>query len=141
LRPQSLQRSHDSLQVLPELANLHTPACFRPGQQPFPAALVDFDGAGVVVLGDMQVDHSHLQDAAVQVAHRAGFSPPGCLERLMGFEITSLVEELHAMDGLGMQGTLTVGNSRYAQIGHIEENYIIGNFPMNPAMLLFRLGF
>ena len=41
----------------------------------------------------MQVNHAHLQDAAVQVAHRAAFGPPGCFERLVGFKVTPLVEQ------------------------------------------------
>jgi hypothetical protein len=40
----------------------------------------------------MQVNHSHLQYAAVQVAHWTGFSPPGSLKHFMGFEISALVE-------------------------------------------------
>ena len=74
LRSQCLQGGHNYLQVLPEPADRHTPASFRPEQQPFPAALVDFERSRVVVLGDVQVNHSHLKDAAVQVTHRAGFS-------------------------------------------------------------------
>jgi hypothetical protein len=73
----------------------------------------------------MQVDHSHLQYAAIQVAQWAAFSPPGCLKRFMRFEITALVEQFHAMNGFRMEGTLAISYSRLNQIGHFMENYII----------------
>lgn len=125
LRSQCLQSGHDCLEVLAELANLHTPAGLRPGQQPFAAALEDFEGAKVVVLLDMQVDYSHLQDTAIQVAHRAGFGPPGCFKRFVGFEIAPQVEQFHPMDGLRMERTLAIGIFRHIQIGYIKWNYII----------------
>ncbi len=101
LRPQILQGGDGSLQVLAQLADRHTPTCFRPKCQPFQAALIHFDRSCVILTGDVQVNHPDLQDGTIQVALRAGFIvPPGGFERFMGFEITPGVEQFHALQWL-----------------------------------------
>ncbi len=125
LRPQLLQGGHDILQIPPKLADRHSPAGTRPVLQPFPATLIDLEGTGVVMAGNMQVDHTHLQYAAVQITQRAGFFPPGRLERFVGFEIIPVVEQFQPLDGFRVERAIAVSRSGCIQIGHAEWNYII----------------
>jgi len=86
---------------------------------------MDFDRPGKVVACNVQIDHTHLQNAPVQVAYRPRFIPPDGFESLMGFEVIPGIEGFHAFNGSWMERFLTVFNSWFGQFGHIECNYNI----------------
>ncbi len=118
LRPQLLQNRNDRIQILSEFANRNAPACFRPKPQPFLTTLIDFDRPEVVQSCNVQVDHSNLENAPIQVTYRTGFIPPGSFKRLMGFEKVSGVQQLNPLDSFRVKLSVTVGNFRCTKIGH-----------------------
>ncbi len=101
-------RSDRGMQVPLQLTHSNPAAGFGPEGEPFLAAPVHLDRPSVILAGDMQIDHTCLQDALVKLADGTRFCAPGCFQRFMSQPIATMVEKFQTLDRLWMQGSGTI---------------------------------
>ena len=91
------------LEILAQPGKVYPTTFCRKRIQPLPAVFEHFEGAVIISALNMIISHSDLQYSPVKLPNGAFFSPPGCFQFLVGFEIFAGVKIFQALYYLSRQ--------------------------------------
>ncbi len=102
------KKAFDVFIIVAQLLEVDPAALVRKTVEPLPAAPEHFQRAAEITALDMVIADAYLEDAAIKLADRPFFCPPGAFKLFVSLEIMPGVEQLQPFEHVGRERMLKI---------------------------------